>query len=86
MTNEGSEYLLYFPEWTALYRLVSAKYTELCLRIEQTHQRIVEELTKCSNLQSYCSTVEQHIFKEHLLALHAGTEKKQIWCTLLSWM
>ena len=70
MTNEGSEYLSYFPEWAGLHRHISGKYAEFRLRVEQTHQQLVTALSVSG--KSYQSAVENHVYRQYLLALHEG--------------
>ena len=36
-TNEGEEFLNYYPEWTDLYHHIRAKYDALALDIDRTN-------------------------------------------------
>lgn len=72
MSNEGAEYLSYFPEWSGLHRHISTQYAEFCLRIEQTHALITAEISERGK-GSYRAAIEKYSYKEHLLALHEGT-------------
>lgn len=76
MTNEGSEYLSYFPEWAGLHRHISGKYAEFCLRVEQTHQQLVTALSVSG--KSYQSAVENHVYRQYLLALHEGAQPRSL--------
>lgn len=76
MTNEGSEYLSYFPEWAGLHRHISGKYAEFCLRVEQTHQQLVTTLSGSG--KSYQAAVENHVYRQYLLALHEGAQPRTL--------
>jgi RNA ligase len=39
VTNEGEEFLSYFPEWTDLYNQIKARYQALITEIEETYQQ-----------------------------------------------
>jgi len=46
VTNEGEEFLNYYPEWQELYSQIEAKYNELVISIEaeyRQHQDIIEQ-------------------------------------------
>jgi len=84
MTNEGSEFLSYFPEWAGPYRLISAKYSEFCIRVEQTHEKIaleLEERAAAGQKASYTIAIEQFPYKEYIRAVKEGNNIREYLAT-----